>query len=113
MTDGQVLRAGRDSPLPEPMQGRWIVDEEPLSELRIAGGEIDCFGAPVDYDYKEIASIDGALSVELHANDSGDEDSFQRANITGLVITPEGDFLGYNAKSGYRFVRAADEGKAG
>lgn len=44
--------------------------------------------------------------MNLKINDGAQEDSFQRATITGLVLTPDGDFLAYNVKFGCQFVRA-------
>lgn len=107
MTDGDMIRADRDSPLPEEMQGHWLFEQDGHSELVISGGEISCLGKIVDYDYKEITREDGALTVNLCVNDDKDEDAFHRANLIGLAITPEGDFLGWNVKWGARFARAA------
>lgn len=89
------------------MQGRWIVDEEPTSILLVEGGEVTCFGAVIDYDYKEIDEIEGALTVNLRVTDEALEYEFNRANIIGLVITPEGEFLGHNTKFGVSFRRDA------
>ncbi len=105
-----MARLGRDAPLPTEMQGRWIEADDAASELIVEGGEITCFGALVDYDFKEVEVIDGALTVNL-GSDAGDEDSFQRANVTGLVITPDGDFHAYNVKFASRFIRAAPQSR--
>ncbi|MBV9930000.1 MAG: hypothetical protein JO013_03540 [Alphaproteobacteria bacterium] len=99
-----MARVRRDVPLPEAMQGRWLVAEEP-SELLVEGGEVTCFGATVEYDWKEIETQYGALTVSMGVDDPRREDTFSRANITGLVITPEGEFLGYNVKFACLFVR--------
>jgi hypothetical protein len=88
------------------MQGKWIDVDDPASELVIHGGEVNCFGQAVAYDYKEIAERDGALTVSLKVSDPANEDSFQRANFTELVITPEGDFHAYNVKFASQFVRS-------
>ena len=101
-------RVERAAPLPDEMQGRWIDAEDPSSELHIVGGEITCFGQVVNYDYKLIGREDGALTVSLEIEDMTKEDEFERANITGLVVTPEGEFLAYNVKFGCQFVRADD-----
>jgi hypothetical protein len=95
----------RDTPLPVEMQGRWIVDDEPTSILVVDGGEVTCFGAVVDYDYKEIDEIEGALTVNLRVDDEAAEYDFNRQNIIGLVITPEGEFLGFNTKFSASFTR--------
>jgi hypothetical protein len=100
-----VKGLGREAALPLEMQGRWVDADEPSSELMVDGGEITCFGRTVEYDYKEIVKKDGALTVDLRINDEANEDTFQRANITGLAITPEGDFLAYNVQFGCCFVR--------
>jgi hypothetical protein len=73
--------------------------------LVVNGGEITCFERRVDYDHKEIVEEDGALTVTLGVADEGSEDAFQRTNITGLVITPEGEFHAYNVKFAAQFVR--------
>lgn len=87
------------------MQGQWVdIDDQGL-ELIVDGGEVICFGATVAYDYKLIEIEDGAVSVGLKIHDPDSEDSFQRNNITGLVMTPEGEFHAYNVKFASRFVR--------
>jgi len=98
-------RFEREVPLPKEMQGRWVEDEDASSELVILDGEINCFGSSVEYDYKDIGQIDGVLTVSLGVNDASQQDSFQRANITGLVISPDGEFFVYNVKFGALFVR--------
>ncbi|MFM5916633.1 MAG: hypothetical protein ACKOOL_03760 [Novosphingobium sp.] len=99
---------GRADPIPAPMQGRWIDANDPTVELVIDGGEVACFGQTVEYDYKLIEVDDGALTVSLMVDDDSDEDTFQRSNITGLVITPDGSFHAYNVKFVTQFVRASD-----
>lgn len=101
-------RVGRDVPLPGEMQGRWTDVDDPASELIVEGGEVTCFGQPVAYDYKIIDTDDGALTVSLKINDEANEDSFQRANITEMVITPEGELHAYNVKFASQFERAED-----
>lgn len=102
-------RLGRDAPLPGQMQGRWTDLEDPTSELIVQGGEVTCFGQPVAYDYKLVDTDDGALTVSLKIYNEANEDTFQRSNITQLVITPEGDFHAYNVKFASRFKRAAGQ----
>jgi uncharacterized glyoxalase superfamily protein PhnB len=99
-------RLGREAALPPEMQGRWVDADDSSSELIVNGGEITCFGRLVEHDYKEVVEKGGALTVTLHVDDEASEDAFQRANITGLVITPEGEFHAYNVKFATRFVRA-------
>ena len=98
--------AKRHKPLPSKMQGRWVDEDNPCSELNITGSEIRCFGDVVVYDYMEINECDGALMVSLKIDDQTNEDKFQRANITNLVITPQGEFYAFNVKFACRFVRA-------
>ncbi len=100
-------RAGRNAPLPTEMQGRWVDVEDPSSELVVSGSEVSCFGQTVEYDYKVVGENEGALTVSLKINDEANEDTFQRSNITGLVITPEGDFHAFNVKFASQFVRPA------
>ena len=99
-------RVGPMMPLPEAMQGRWIDADDPSSELVIAGGEVTCFGHAVDYDYKEVGEIAGAVTVSLKIIDERREDAFERANLTELVMTSEGEFHAYNANFATQFVRA-------
>ena len=87
------------------MQGRWVDADQATSVLIVRGGEITCFGQIVEYDYKEIDEDDGALTVTLRINNEADEDTFQRTNITGLVMTSEGEFHAYNVKFAGRFIR--------
>jgi hypothetical protein len=96
----------RDTPLPIEMQGRWIIDDDPGSILIVDGGEVTCFGSVINYDYKEITVIEDALTVNLRVDDEAAEYDFNRANVVGFVITPDGEFLGYNTKSGVSFTRA-------
>ena len=105
-------RLGRDAPLPHEMQGRWTDVEDPSSELIVDGGKITCFNQSVSYDYKLIDRDDGALTVSLKLDDEANEDTFQRSNITELVITPEGDFHAYNVGFASQFERAANQPKA-
>ncbi|CAN7760109.1 hypothetical protein [Paraburkholderia sp. SIMBA_054] len=79
--------------------------DDPLSKLVVDEGEITCFGAVVNYNYKVITEMDGALTVSLGVDDDSRLDEFQRENITGLGITPEGRFLAYNVRLGLEFVR--------
>lgn len=83
----------------------WVDAEDPTAKLIICGAEVTCFGRAIEYDYKEIHEVDGAFTVSLKVNDEAQEDSFQRSNITGLVITPEGEFHAYNVKFASHFVR--------
>jgi hypothetical protein len=95
----------RETPLPQEMQGRWVAVDEPTSTLVIAGGDVTCFGAAIEYDYKTISEDEGALTVQLEIDDETQRDSFSSANLNGFVITPDGDFLGYNVKSSVQFIR--------
>ncbi|MEM8977897.1 MAG: hypothetical protein AAGD04_00275 [Pseudomonadota bacterium] len=95
-------------PLPDVMQGRWVALDDNASELIISGGEINSFGSLVEYDYKLIGIEDGATIVSLKTNDTDQEDAFQQANITELVITPEGEFHAYNVSFSSQFVQVID-----
>lgn len=103
-----MIRLGREAPLPDEMQGRWTDVDDPTVELIIHGGEIACFGKIVDYDYKMVVSNDGALTVDLKIEEESKEGAFQRENITGLVVTPEGELHAYNVKFASQFVRLSD-----
>ena len=100
-----MRQVGRDEPLPNEMQGKWIDAADSASELIIDGSEITCFGKAVPYDSKEISIEDGVITVSLLVDDPANEDAFQRANVTGLVITAEGDFHAYNVKFASQYVR--------
>jgi hypothetical protein len=87
------------------MQGRWIDAGDPTAELIVRGGEVFCFGQRVEYDYKLVGEDDGALTVSLKIDDQANEDTFQRSNISELVVTPEGEFHAYNVKFASQFIR--------
>jgi hypothetical protein len=101
-------RLDRLSPLPDEMQGRWTDVDDPSSELIVRGGEVVCFGQTVAYNYKLVGKQEGALTVSLKIDDEAGEDSFQRSNVTELVITPDGEFHAYNVKFASQFERAED-----
>jgi len=101
-----MTRVGRDAPLPTQMQGQWVDADDSASELIVSGGEVEFRGRAVEYDYKLIEEVDGALTVSLMINDATAEDTFQRSNVTGLVITPEGEFHAYNVKFACHLIRA-------
>ncbi len=101
-------RFGRDEPLPPQMQGCWTVIDDPLSELVVNGGKITYLGSEVIYDHKVISEEDGALSVTLGIDDDARMDTFQRENITGLVITPENRFVVYNVRFALECIRPLD-----
>jgi hypothetical protein len=100
-----MKRQTRAEPLPTHMQGRWSDAEDSSTELIVDGGEINCFGQVVEYDYKIVDEINGALTVSLKIEAESDEDNFQRRNVTGLVVTPDGEFHAYNVKFASRFER--------
>jgi len=91
------------------MQGHWVAVDDPSAYLMVEGGHITCFGHAVEYDYKEIDQVDGALTVSLMINNEAEEDTFARANITGFVLTPQGEFCVYNVKFVTQFVRLEPE----
>ena len=91
--------------LPQPMQGAWIDAEDQKVELLVAGGQVICFGKAVAYDFFEVEEEDSTITVTLCIEDEDREDSFQRENITGLVLTPEGEFHAYNVKFAMRMAR--------
>jgi len=101
-----MQRLERNAPLPDEMQGVWSVIDQPASQLVVDGAEIICFGSPVIYDFKLVDRVSGAITVSLKIDDPAGEDTFQRANITELVITPTGDFHAYNVKFASQFVRS-------
>jgi hypothetical protein len=103
-----MTRLGREAPLPDEVQGRWTDVDDPTVELIVQGGEVACFGKIVAYDYKIVVSNDGALTINLKIEDESKEDTFQRENITGLVVTPEGELHAYNVKFASQFVRLSD-----
>lgn len=99
-------RQGRDVSLPALMQGSWVDVNDAASELVVVGGQVVCFGHEIVYDYKLVGTVDGALTVSLKIEDEAREDDFQRANITELVITPEGEFHAYNTRFASQFTKA-------
>jgi len=87
------------------VRGTEPAADDQLSELVVDGGQITCFGTAVNYDHKIIVAEDGALTVSLGVDEDSRLDDFQRENIIGLVMTPEGRFLVYNVRFGLEFVR--------
>ncbi len=98
-------RQDSSAPLPPEMQGRWKDVDDEASELIITNGNVTCFGQLVAYDYKLVDTVDGALTVSLKIEDEARNDEFQRANVTELVVTPEGEFHAYNMKFASQFVK--------
>jgi hypothetical protein len=93
-----MAKPDRQTPFPAAIQGSWVDRDDPSATLIIEGAEITCFGASIAYDFKEISEVEDALTFELRVSDPSREDDFQRANITGLVISPEGEFFAYNIR---------------
>jgi hypothetical protein len=77
----------------------------------VDGREITYFGTVVNYDHKFMVEVGGALTVSLGLDDDSRLDDFQRENIFGLVMTPEGRFLVYNVRLGLEFERPILIGK--
>lgn len=98
-------RLKRDVPLPTEMQGSWVDVDDPSTELVVSGGEVAYSGQTVEYDYKLVGQVDGAVTVSLKVNDEAKDDTFQRSNITELVITPDGELHAYNLKFASQFGR--------
>jgi len=72
----------------------------------VSGGEVAYSGQTVEYEYKLVGQADGAVTVSLKVNDDTKDDTFQRSNITELVITPDGELHAYNVKFASQFARA-------
>nr|WP_237452301.1 hypothetical protein [Qipengyuania algicida] len=89
------------------MQGHWVDVDDPSTGLVVSGGEVTYSGQGVDYDYKLIGQADGAVTVSLKVNDESKDDTFQRSNITELVITPDGELHAYNVKFASQFARVS------
>lgn len=101
----ELTQYDRSHPLPKEMQGTWFDSEEPENSLDINGGEITCLGEIVQYDFKHMGILDGAIVVSLGVHDAAKEDTFQQANITELVIDPDGQFYAYNVTFSLELVR--------
>lgn len=86
------------------MQGRWR-DIDDGSVLVVDGFDVRFANMPVRHDYFVLDEDDGALSVTLGIDDPSREDAFQRENLTGLVIDPEGQFHAYNTRFGVTLER--------
>lgn len=95
----------RTAALPAQMQGRWTDLDDPNSELIIASGEVIYQGAAVDYEFKEIGEVEGALTVNFRVADPQQEDSFQRENIIGLALTSDGELHAWSVKFAATFTR--------
>lgn len=96
--DDAMDKDARIKALPAKMQGDWIGVNDGSYTVSIHGSRIEVMGISVVYDSWRLIREDGATTVELHVDDAAEEDDFQRRNITGLVISPEGEFLVYNVK---------------
>jgi len=94
----------RPTPLPAPMQGRWQDVDEGCA-LVVDGFDVSYRDIPVAHDFFHVTETEGALTVSLGVDDPQREDSFQRENIAGLVIDPEGRFHGYNTRFAATFER--------
>ncbi len=98
-------RFTRNDPLPDGMQGDWVDAEDEDSPLTVSGGEVQYQGKQIAYDFYEVSEEDGALTVQFGVSDPARQDEFDRENLTGLVIDPDGELLGYNTRFGCQFVR--------
>lgn len=87
------------------MQGRWR-DIDDGSELVVDGFDVSFVGNAVRHDFFILEEEGGALSVTLGIDDPAGEDTFQRENLTGLVIDPEGQFHAFNTRFGVTLERA-------
>ncbi|MBB1248438.1 hypothetical protein [Rhizobium sp. G21] len=106
LTISSTAKAGGDAmdkdarltALPAEMQGDWIGAEDDSYTVSIHGARIKVMGKTVIYDSWRLIQQDGATTVDLRVDDPAEEYDFQRRNIIGLVISPEGDFLVYNVR---------------
>jgi hypothetical protein len=87
------------------MQGHWR-DVADGSALRVEGFDVIHRGVAVAHDFFTLDEREGALNAVLGVDDPAREDAFQRENLTGLVIDPEGQFQGWNTRFGATFERA-------
>lgn len=87
------------------MQGRWL-DVADSSELVVEGFDVRFQGQLVRHDFFVVDEDDGALAVTLGIDDASGEDTFQRENITGLVIDPGGEFHAFNTRFSVTLARA-------
>ncbi|MDG2528378.1 hypothetical protein [Caulobacter endophyticus] len=101
---GELGKTDRRAPFPKPMQGRWREAGDPSVELIVSGGEIVWQGRVVDYDSKEVTQEEGGLTVTLEVWGWERQEALKRS-ITGLVITPEGEFQIFNPKFAATFER--------
>ncbi|AYV45457.1 hypothetical protein CFHF_09620 [Caulobacter flavus] len=101
---GELGKTDRKAPLPRQMQGRWREAGDPSVELIVSGGEILWQGRVVDYDSKEVTQEEGGLTVTLEVWGWERQEALRRS-ITGLVITPEGEFQIFNPKFATTFER--------
>lgn len=74
--------------------------------LVVDGFDVSYRGVAIAHDYFTVEELGGALTISLGVDDPNREDSFQRENLTGLVIDPAGEFHGYNTRFGASFERA-------
>ena len=101
---GELGKTDRRAPFPKGMQGRWQEADDPSVELLVSGGEIVWQGRVIDYDTKEVTQEEGGLTVTLDASGWERRQALTR-NLSGLVITNEGEFQIYGEKFATTFVR--------
>jgi hypothetical protein len=104
-----MSRLGREAPLPDEMQGRWVDSEDPSFVVVIDGGEVTYRQTRSEYDYKEIAHQDGALCVFFGVDDEAKEDDFARGSVNGLAMTPDGELHMWNMKFACQLVRPGSQ----
>ncbi|WP_369026425.1 hypothetical protein [Qipengyuania sp. RANM35] len=89
------------------MQGRWR-DPDDGALLVIDGFNVLHRDQSVAHDFFNVEEDEGALIVTLGVDDVKREDSFQRENVAGLVIDPDGTMNAYNTRFGATFERIGD-----
>lgn len=85
------------------MQGHWLSPDG--EKLVVDGFDVTYRGQAVRHDHFTVEQQDGALVVDLGVDDASRKDSFQRENVTGLVIDPDGEFHAFNTRFGSSFER--------
>src|ERR1041385_1114054 len=104
-----MSRMGREAPLPDEMQGKWVDSEDPSYVVEIRGGEVTYGGGRSEYDWKEVTRGEDVVLVEFGIDDEWDEDAFARSSVNGLALTPDGMLNMWNVKFACQLVRSSSQ----
>jgi hypothetical protein len=97
----------REHHLPAAMQGAWVGVDDQAERLTVDGFDVIYADRAVGHDYFTVEEIDGAVAVQLWIDDESRIDAFAGANVTDLVIDPDGQFHASNVNFASTFEKQA------